>query len=214
PAKKENQASNHSASGKNGSGSSSAPATAAGKGKFTQVAPQRKNPHGIPDYRLEVPTFQTIEEWADGKLRYNVRGDFSAPAPSLCESKYLTKEKSIEMYRFMLLNRKMEQALENLFKQQKVIGGVYLGLGQEGCSVGAAYALKKEDWIGPMIRNQGAMLVRGFTPADTMMQYMAKAGAPTKGRDSGSHYGDVHEKNVVAPISHLGDSIPVMAGIA
>src|SRR5262249_36047451 len=137
-----------------------------------------------------------------------------APAPGLCESKYLSKNQSIEMYRFMVLNRKMEQALENLFKQQKVIGGVYLGLGQEGCSVASAFALKKDDWVGPMIRNQGSMLVRGFKPSDTMMQYMAKAGAPTKGRDSGSHYGDVNGKNIVAPISHLGDSIPVMAGIA
>jgi TPP-dependent pyruvate/acetoin dehydrogenase alpha subunit len=212
-AKKETQPSN-AAGAKNGTGSSSSASPAPSKGKFTPVAPQRKNPHGIPDYRLEVPNFQTVEEWTDGKLHYNVKGDFSAPAPSLCESKYLTKEQSIAMYRYMVLNRKMEQALENLFKQQKVIGGVYLGLGQEGCSVAAAYALKKEDWIGPMIRNQGAMLVRGFTPADTMMQYMAKAGAPTKGRDSGSHYGDVHDKNVVAPISHLGDSIPVMAGLA
>jgi TPP-dependent pyruvate/acetoin dehydrogenase alpha subunit len=197
--------------GKNGSGTGAAPAS--GK-RFTQVAPQRKNAHGIPDYRLEVPDFRTVEEWVDGKLRYNVEGHFDAPAPDLCESKYLTKDQSIEMYRYMVLNRRMEQALENLFKQQKVIGGVYLGLGQEGCSVGSAYALKKEDWLGPMIRNQGAMLVRGFKPSDTMMQYMAKAGAPTKGRDSGSHYGDIHDKNVVAPISHLGDSIPVMAGIA
>lgn len=197
---------------KNGAGQGTVPAS--GGKKFTPVAPQRKNPHGIPDYRLEVPDFKTVEEWVDGKLRYNVTGHFDAPAPDLCESKYLTKDQSIEMYRYMLLNRKMEQALENLFKQQKVIGGVYLGLGQEGCSVASAYALKKEDWVGPMIRNQGSMLVRGFKPSDTMMQYMAKAGAPTKGRDSGSHYGDVHTKNVVAPISHLGDTIGVIAGVA
>src|SRR5436305_1849041 len=114
----------------------------------------------------------------------------------------------------MWLNRRMEQALENLFKQQKVIGGVYLGLGQEGCSCASALALGKEDWVAPMIRNQGAMLVRGFKPSDTMMQYMAKAGAPTQGRGSGWHSGDVHVHNVVAPISHLGDSIPVVAGIA
>src|SRR3954464_2138026 len=168
---------------KNGQ-ASNGPAPAAGKKSFTPVAPQRKNPHGIPDYRLEVPNYHTIEEWTDGKLHYTVKGDFTAPAPSLCESKYLTKETSIKLYRFMLLNRKMEQALENLFKQQKVIGGVYLGLGQEGCSVASAYALKKEDWCAPMIRNQGSMLVRGFSPADTMMQYMAKADSPTKGRDS------------------------------
>src|SRR5215472_7117446 len=174
----------------------------------------RKNPYGILDYRLEVLDCRTVEEWTDGQFRYTVEGDLSAEPPPLRESRYLNKQQSIEIYRYMWLNRKMEQALENLFKQQKVIGGVYLGLGQEGCSCASALALGKEDWIAPMIRNQGAMLVRGFTPSDTMMQYMAKAGAPTKGRDSGSHYGDVKEKNVVAPISHLGDSIPVVAGIA
>jgi TPP-dependent pyruvate/acetoin dehydrogenase alpha subunit len=181
-------------------------------GPGQQVVPLRKNPNGIPDYRAEVPDFRTVEEWVDGKLRYTVTGDFDAPVPAIRESKYLDRDRSLEIYRFMLLNRKMEQALENLFKQQKVIGGVYLGLGQEGCSVASAYALRQEDWIAPMIRNQGAMLVRGFRPAETMMQYMAKAGAPTKGRDSGSHYGDIHEKNCIAPISHLGDSIPVIAG--
>ena len=64
-AKKETQANNNA--GKNGGGahssapSASAPATS--KGKFTQVAPQRKNPHGIPDYRLEVPNFQTVDAY-------------------------------------------------------------------------------------------------------------------------------------------------------
>src|SRR5438477_7711396 len=149
--------------------------------------PLRTNPHGIPDYRLEVPNVRTIEEWVNGQFRYSVEGDLSAEAPPLRESKYLNKQQSIEIYRYMLLNRKMEQALENLFKQQKVVGGVYLGLGQEGCSCASAYALRKEDWIAPMIRNQGAMLVKGFRPSETMMQYMAKSGAPTKGRDSGSH---------------------------
>ena len=65
-----------------------------------------------------------------------------------------------------------------------------------------------------MIRNQGALLVRGFSPADIMMQYMAKAGSPTKGRDASSHFGDIVNRNVVAPISTLGDLIPVLAGVA
>jgi TPP-dependent pyruvate/acetoin dehydrogenase alpha subunit len=108
----------------------------------------------------------------------------------------------------------MEQALENMFKQQKVIGGLYLSLGQEATSCASAYALGKDDWCGPMIRNQGSMLVRGFRPKDTMMQYMAKGGSPTHGRESGSHYGDYKEKNIIAPISHLGDSISVLAGCA
>src|ERR1700756_2541199 len=107
PTTKNNQTSNATDNSGQKNGTGSAPAS--GKGKFTQVAPQRKNPHGIPDYRLEVPNFHTVEEWTDGKLHYNVKGDFSAPAPSVCESKYLTKEQSIAMYRYMVLNRKMEQ---------------------------------------------------------------------------------------------------------
>ena len=176
--------------------------------------PIRTNAHCIPDYRLEIPNFRTTEEWGDGQFRYKVEGDFSAEPPPLRESKYLNKDQTIEIYRYMLLNRKMEQTLENLFKQQKVVGGVYLGLGQEGCSCASAYALGERDWIGPMIRNQGALLVRGFKPRDVMMQYMAKSGAPTGGRDAGSHFGDVRNRHIAAPISMLGDLIPVLAGVA
>ena len=174
----------------------------------------RVNPHGIPDYRLEVPNVRTVEEWVDGEFRYKVEGDLSSEPPPLRESKYLNREQSVDIYRYMLLNRKMEQTLENLFKQQKVVGGVYLGLGQEGCSCASAYALRQGDWIGPMIRNQGALLVRGFKPRDVMMQYMAKSGAPTGGRDAGSHFGDKHKRHIAAPISMLGDLIPVLAGVA
>ena len=183
-------------------------------GASREPYPIRTNAHDIPDYRLEVPNFRTTEEWVDGQFRYKVEGDLSAEPPPLRESKYLNKDQTIEIYRYMLLNRKMEQTLENLFKQQKVVGGVYLGLGQEGCSCASAYALGERDWIGPMIRNQGALLVRGFKPRDVMMQYMAKSGAPTGGRDAGSHFGDVRNRHIAAPISMLGDLIPVLAGVA
>ena len=114
----------------------------------------------------------------------------------------------------MLLNRKMEVALENLYKQGKVVGGVYFGLGQEACSCASAYALDKDDWFAPMIRNQGSLLVRGFAARDTMMQYMAKADSPTRGRDGTSHFGDIEKRNMVSPISMLGDLIPVLSGVA
>src|SRR5579864_4097088 len=170
--------------------------------------------YDIPDYRLEQPSFH-VEQVKDGEeVRYEVRGDLSAPVPPISESKYLNRQQCIELYRWMLLNRRMEQALENLYKQGKVVGGVYFGLGQEACSCASAYALQKDDWLAPMIRNQGALLVRGFPARDIMMQYMAKAGSPTKGRDASSHFGDIEKRNVCSPISMLGDLIPVMAGVA
>jgi len=168
----------------------------------------------IRDYRLEKPSFAIRQIRKGDEVRYEVEGSLDSPVPPIRESKYLTQQQHIEIYRWMLLNRKMEQALENLYKQGKVVGGVYFGLGQEACSCASAFALRKEDWLGPLIRNQGSLLARGFAPRDVMMQYMAKAGSPTKGRDASSHFGDLQERNVVAPISTLGDLIPVLAGVA
>ncbi|MBZ5706601.1 MAG: thiamine pyrophosphate-dependent dehydrogenase E1 component subunit alpha [Acidobacteriia bacterium] len=193
--------------GSNGRGHR-APAPPAGKA----TAAQRT--YTILDYRLENPNFNLRQVRTGDEVRYEVQGDLSAPVPPIRESKYLSKQQCIEIYRWMLLNRKMETALENLYKQGKVIGGVYFGLGQEACSCASAYALKPDEWLGPMIRNQGSLLVRGFSARDIMMQYMAKAGSPTKGRDASSHFGDIERRNVVAPISTLGDLIPVLAGVA
>src|SRR5262252_4137309 len=175
--------------------------------------------YSIPDYRAERPAFtvlQRVEKDADGSehVCYEVSGDLDAPLPPIRESKYLSQQQHIEIYRWMLLNRKMEVALENLYKQGKVVGGVYFGLGQEACSCASAYALDKDDWFAPMIRNQGSLLVRGFRASDTMMQYMARADSPTMGRDGTSHFGDIEKRNMVSPISMLGDLVPVMAGVA
>src|SRR5213082_2202333 len=168
----------------------------------------------IPDYRLEKPAFTVRQIRKGEECCYEVSGDLSAPAPPIRDSKYLNKQQCIEIYRWMVLNRRMEQALENLYKQGKVVGGVYFGLGQEACSCASAYALGPDDWFAPMIRNQGAQLVRGFHARDIMMQYMAKAGSPTRGKDGTSHYGDIEKRNMVSPISMLGDLIPVMAGVS
>src|SRR5689334_19826714 len=168
----------------------------------------------IPDYRLEKPAFTVAQIRKGEECCYEISGNLNAPAPPIRDSKYLNKQQCIEIYRWMVLNRRMEQALENLYKQGKVVGGVYFGLGQEACSCASAYALQKDDWLAPMIRNQGSLLVRGFEPRDMMMQYMAKADSPTKGRDGTSHFGDIYKRNVVSPISMLGDLIPVMSGVA
>lgn len=168
----------------------------------------------IPDWRLERPTFTVRQSTSGGATHYEVVGDLSAPVPPIRPSRYLSRERQIELYRYMLLNRVTETALENLYKQGKVVGGVYFGLGQEACSCASAYALGKDDWFGPMIRNQGTYLTRGFRPRDIMMQYMAKSGSPTRGRDGTSHFGDIVERNMVSPISMLGDLVPVLAGVA
>src|SRR6202035_1925801 len=87
-------------------------------------------------------------------------------------------------------------------------------LGQEAVSVGTCYALEKKDWIAPMIRNIGALLVKGVPPRDIFTQHMAKYTSPTQGKDGTSHFGDLKVRHIVSPISMLGDLIPVMTGVA
>lgn len=125
----------------------------------------------------------------------------------------LPRERQLELYRWLKLNRLVEDRLTNLYRQGKVVGGLYSSRGQEAISVGSAYALEPGDVVGPLIRNLGSMLVRGVAPREVMMQYMARAGSPTGGRDCNLHFGDL-SRGLVAPISMLGALIPVMAGFA
>ncbi|HKM79960.1 MAG TPA: thiamine pyrophosphate-dependent dehydrogenase E1 component subunit alpha, partial [Candidatus Acidoferrum sp.] len=126
----------------------------------------------------------------------------------------LTPQQYLDLYYYMRLNREVEETMTRLFRQNKIVGGLYSSLGQEAISVGTAYALEKRDWLAPMIRNIGALLVKGVPPRDIFTQHMAKYTSPTKGRDGTSHFGDLENLHIVSPISMLGDLIPVMTGVA
>src|SRR5256885_13635094 len=115
----------------------------------------------------------------------------------------------------MRLTRSLEERLVNLYRQTKVVGGLFRSLGQEADAVGSAYALdrSKGDVLSPLIRNLGSMLVQGATPLEILRQYMAKGDSPTRGRELNIHFNDL-ERGFLGQISHLGDMVPVMAGIA
>ncbi len=127
----------------------------------------------------------------------------------------LARDQLLEIYRYLRLTRTLEERLTALYRQSKVIGGLFRSLGQEGESVGSAYALERgrhQDFLSPLIRNLGALLVMGAEPVQILRQYMAKAESPTRGRELNVHFGDL-ERGYLGQISHLGDMIPVMAGI-
>jgi pyruvate dehydrogenase E1 component alpha subunit/2-oxoisovalerate dehydrogenase E1 component alpha subunit len=133
--------------------------------------------------------------------------------PLTCTAETTLKpEQLLEIYRYLKLTRLVEERLVNLYRQTKVVGGVFRSLGQEATAVGTAYALQPHDFITPLIRDLGAVLVKGIRPREIFAQYMAKAWGPSGGRDLNIHFGDM-EKGFIGPISHLGDMIPVMTGI-
>ena len=137
------------------------------------------------------------------------------PGASLGES--LTLERKLELYQWMRLTRTLEERLVALYRQTKVVGGLFRSLGQEADSVGSCYALESRDVMSPLIRNLGAMLVKGATPVEILKQYMAKGDSPTRGRELNIHFGDLGEagktRGFLGQISPLGDMVPVMAGV-
>ncbi len=126
----------------------------------------------------------------------------------------LGREQRLELYYYMRLTRSLEERLVNLYRQTKVVGGLFRSLGQEADAVGSAYALdrRKGDILSPLIRNLGSMLVQGARPGEILRQYMAKGDSPTRGRELNIHYGDL-VRGFIGQISHLGDMVPVMAGV-
>jgi pyruvate dehydrogenase E1 component alpha subunit/2-oxoisovalerate dehydrogenase E1 component alpha subunit len=143
-----------------------------------------------------------------------VTGRYAPPEDALCQTEtILAPQQMLELYRYLILTRLVEERLVNLYRQTKVVGGVFRSLGQEATAVGTAYALGPQDFVAPLIRDLGAVLVKGIRPRDIFAQYMAKAWGPSGGRDLNIHFGDL-AKGFLGPISHLGDMIPVLTGIA
>jgi TPP-dependent pyruvate/acetoin dehydrogenase alpha subunit len=136
-------------------------------------------------------------------------GTTSQPIPT-----GLRREQLLELYYYMRLTRSLEERLVNLYRQTKVVGGLFRSLGQEADAVGSAYALDRSrgDILSPLIRNLGSMLVQGATPLEILRQYMAKGDSPTRGRELNIHFGDT-VRGFIGQISHLGDMVPIMAGV-
>ena len=124
----------------------------------------------------------------------------------------LSKEQILELYRFLKMTRMFDEITVRLKRQAKLTGGVFTSLGQEATAVGTAFALSSQDFIAPLIRDIGAVFVKGILPRTIFAQYLGKANAPSRATDVQFHFADL-EKGFVGPISHLGDMIPVMTGI-
>src|ERR1700739_1614382 len=100
----------------------------------------------------------------------------------------LSRQQYLDLYYYMRLNREDEDTMTRLFRQNKIVGGLYSSLGQEAISVGSSSALERRDWLAPMIRNIGALLVKGVPPRDSFTQHMARYTSPTKGKDGTSPF--------------------------
>ncbi|MGH9659529.1 MAG: thiamine pyrophosphate-dependent dehydrogenase E1 component subunit alpha [Bryobacteraceae bacterium] len=115
---------------------------------------------------------------------------------------------------YMTLMREVEDRIERkLYRQGKVVGGVYVGRGQEAIPVGAGLVAQPGDVLFPSHRDLALFFIRGVEPRRVFAQYMGREAGLTRGRDANMHMGDMR-LNIVAIISAMAASVPVAAGAA
>jgi len=120
-------------------------------------------------------------------------------------------ERYLEAFRWMLLARVLEDKLASLYRGGLIVGGVYLGRGQEAVSAACGMFLQKGDVFGPLIRDQAGRSAFGEPLLDVVRTYLGSVKGPMRGRDGNIHRGRPLD-NQLAMISHLGAMIPVMVG--
>src|SRR6478736_612680 len=119
----------------------------------------------------------------------------------------------LDMLQYMKLTRELEFRIERkLYRQGKIVGGVYVGRGQEAIAVGSCIDLRQDGVVCPSHRDMGAFVIRGMTLRTILAQYMARKTGATRGKDGNMHMGDL-SKGLIAFVSMLGDNVPVAAGI-
>lgn len=125
----------------------------------------------------------------------------------------LTVENLLKFYYYLRLTRGLEERVIKLYRQGRLLGGCYVGTGEEGISVGSACALEPDDVIAPSHRDLGAHLVKGVEPKEYMAQYLGRQTGLTRGKDGNIHFGDLR-RGIIGFISPMADGIPVATGAA
>ncbi|MGA9772523.1 MAG: thiamine pyrophosphate-dependent dehydrogenase E1 component subunit alpha [Blastocatellia bacterium] len=126
----------------------------------------------------------------------------------------LDKSQQLELLYYMRLTRSLEDKLDNLLKQGKIVGGMFRSLGQEATAVGSAYALDKNhgDMLSPLTRDMGAMMVMGARAREVFSSYLWRAASLNRGRDQNIHITDL-KRGFIGTVSPLGTLVSVMNGI-
>lgn len=125
----------------------------------------------------------------------------------------LSDEELLHCYRSMKLVRAFDDICLKLQRSGR-IGFSIPNLGIEACQVGAAAALRKDDWIFPSYRDFGMALYHGVDPLDMMNNMFGNANDNAVGRQMPVHFSFVEPIRFVSISSPLGTQIPQAVGAA
>lgn len=125
----------------------------------------------------------------------------------------LGRNKLVEMYHTMVLIRRFEEAAAKAYSMQKIGGFLHLYIGQEAVAVGAAAAIRDDDYMITAYRDHGHAISRGTDPKILMAELFGKYTGSSKGKGGSMHFFDA-ARNMLGGHAIVGAQIPLGTGIA
>jgi TPP-dependent pyruvate/acetoin dehydrogenase alpha subunit len=119
----------------------------------------------------------------------------------------------LAMYRRMVLARRFEEIVNDLYMQGRIPSTLHLSIGQEATAVGVLSHLTPQDVVLSTHRPHGHALAHGVSPRAIMAELMARATGTCKGKGGSMHVGDF-TIGFVPAIAIVGGNIPIAAGCA
>jgi len=106
----------------------------------------------------------------------------------------------------MILIRKFEETLKQLYQQGKIHGTMHLCIGQEATAVGACFPLNNEDKITSTHRGHGHSIAKGTDVNKMVAELLGKVTGHCKGKGGSMHIADM-------TVGNLGANGIVAAGL-
>ena len=127
----------------------------------------------------------------------------------------LSRDDLLRLYRAMRMSRTFELRLASLYRQGRVVGAVYLGMGHEAIATGVVSLLRPDDLFNTTGRNLSAWFYRGVEPKHVLARWLGKDQEPSHGRDLGLFLADLDHFGI-APYHNgsMASWIPSGAGFA
>ena len=115
------------------------------------------------------------------------------------------------MYRTMVLLRRFEERVNDLYMQGRIPSTLHLYIGQEAVATGVCANLRRDDHVLSTHRPHGHALAKGVTTRSLMAELMGKATGCCKAKGGSMHVGDM-QVGMVPAVAIVGGSIPIASG--
>jgi pyruvate dehydrogenase E1 component alpha subunit len=119
----------------------------------------------------------------------------------------------LNLYRTMILIRRFEETVNELYMQGKIPSTLHLYIGQEAVATGVSANLRQDDYVLSTHRPHGHSLSKGVSPRVIMAELFGKATGACKGKGGSMHVGDM-SVGVLPAIAIVGGNAPIAAGVA